>query len=210
MDIYAKSGMITKDVMKEGKDGLPQRAGGEKMDTTVYAGRPEDMTGRLEKETAVYDLLDELGMDYTRMEHEAIATVEGCGEIEKHLGIGISKNLFLCNAQRTRFYLLVMPGKKRFVTKDFCRQIESPRLSFAPEEYMEEFLHITPGSVSIMGLMNDKENRVQLAMDKEILEQEYFGCHPCVNTVSMRISMKELLEKFLPAVHHDYIQVTLA
>lgn len=179
------------------------------IDTTVYAGRPEDCSGRLDKEIRVYDTLDALEIPYTRVDHEAIFTIEGCKEIDKVLGIMLCKNLFLCNSQKTKFYMLLMPGEKRFVTKDFSKQIESPRLSFAPEEFMEEFLDITPGSVSVLGLMNDKDNQVQLAIDKDVLNAEYLGCHPCINTSSIRVSMKDILEKFLPHVHHDYLVVDL-
>ncbi|HIW81071.1 MAG TPA: prolyl-tRNA synthetase associated domain-containing protein [Candidatus Acetatifactor stercoripullorum] len=161
------------------------------------------------KELAVYELLDDLGISYTRLDHEAVYTIEGCDEIGGLLGVKLCKNLFLCNSQRTKFYLLMMPGDKRFVTREFCRQIQSPRLSFAPPEYMEQFLNITPGSVSVMGLMNDTENRVQLVIDRQVLEMEYIGCHPCVNTSSIRLSTKDLAEKFLPRVKHDYWTVEL-
>lgn len=176
----------------------------------VHHGRPTNEEGRLKKEIAVYDLLDRLEVEYTCIDHEAIFTIEGCRSIDSVLGIHLCKNIFLCNTQKTKFYLLMMPGEKRFVTKDFCHQIESPRLSFAPQEYMEEYLDITPGSVSVMGLMNDHEHHVQLVIDKDVLEEEFLGFHPCINTTSMRITMKDLVEKFLPAVEHDYLTVDLA
>ncbi len=175
----------------------------------VYHGRPENVEERLPKEVAVYDLLDELGIPYDRIDHEAIFTIEGCNNIDGVLGIHLCKNIFLCNSQKTKFYLLLMPGQKRFVTKDFCKQIVSPRLSFAPAEFMEEYLDITPGSVSVMGLMNDKKHHVQLVIDQDVLKEEYIGFHPCINTSSMRIAMKDLLEKFLPAVEHEYMTVDL-
>ena len=157
-------------------------------DIIVYHGRPEDLAQRLSKEVAVYDLLDELGIAYDRIDHEAIFTIEGCNSIDGVLGIHLCKNIFLCNSQKTKFYLLLMPGEKRFVTKDFCKQIVSPRLSFAPAEFMEEYLDITPGSVSVMGIMNDKEHHVQLVIDQDVLKEEYIGFHPCINTSSMRIA----------------------
>lgn len=171
-------------------------------------GRP-NAEGRLAKEMAVYDALDALQIPYLRVDHEAIFSVEACQEVDKALGIHICKNLFLCNSQKTRFYMLMMPGEKRFVTKEFCHQIQSSRLSFAPEEYMVKFLDITPGSVSVMGLLNDKDKQVQLVIDKDILEAEYLGCHPCINTSSLRVAMKDILEKFLPYVEHDYLVVDL-
>lgn len=178
-------------------------------DKTVYIGRPASSEGRLPKEMAVYDTLDALGISYTRLDHEAIYTVDGCNEVDQLMDMTICKNLFLCNRQKTKFYLLLMPGEKRFSTSEFCKLIESPRLSFAPEEYMVQFLNITPGSVSVMGLMNDVENQVQLYIDKDVLEEEYLGCHPCVNTASIKLKVSDVLEKFLPHVHHDYKIVEL-
>ena len=170
----------------------------------VYHGRPLHVDGRLQKEIAVYDLLDSLSISYDRVDHQAMMTIAQCEEVDKSLGISICKNLFLCNQQKTKFYLLLMPGMKKFVTKEVCKLIPSPRLSFANETYMEEFLNITPGSVSIMGLMNDKENRVKLLIDREVAEAEYLGCHPCINTSSLKMKTKDVLERFLPAVGHEY------
>ena len=166
-------------------------------------GRPGDLSGRLEKEISVYDLLDELEIEYKRVDHPAAETMEACREIEKTLGVEICKNLFLCNRQKTDFYLLMMPGSKPFKTKDITKQLGCARLSFAGEEFMEEFLDITPGSVSVLGLMNDKENRVRLVIDKDILDGEYIGCHPCINTSSLAVKTADIMGKFLPAVRHE-------
>ncbi len=175
----------------------------------LIKGRPADCTGRLEREIAVYDLLDELGIEYLRMDHEEANTMEACNEIDRVLGAAICKNLFLCNRQKTNFYLLMMPGDKPLKTKDLSKQINSARLSFAEPEYMEEYLHIKPGAVSVMGLMNDKENHVQLLIDKEILDSETLGCHPCVSTSSLKLQTKDVLEVFLPAVKHEPILIEL-
>lgn len=175
----------------------------------LIKGRPANESDRLAKEIRVYDLLDKLGMEYYRTDHEPATTMKVCNDIDKILGALICKNLFLCNRQKTQFYLLMMPGDKTFKTKDLSRQINSARLSFADEEYMEKYLDITPGSVSIMGLMNDTDNNVQLLMDKEVLEDEVLGCHPCINTSSLKLKTREVLDKFLPAVHHEAIIVEL-
>ena len=165
--------------------------------------------GRLSKEMAVYELLEKLEIPYLRVDHEAAATVDDCHDVDEALGIHICKNLFLCNRQKTDFYLLMMPGLKKFKTKELSAQLGTARLSFAEAEYMEEFLNIMPGSVSVMGLMNDKEHRVRLLIDRELLQDEFVGCHPCVNTASLKIRMKDILEKFLPHVGHDYTAVEL-
>lgn len=167
-------------------------------------GRPTNLTGRLPKEIRVYDFLDKLGVSYQRVDHEAAMTMEACEEIDRVLGddTSICKNLFLCNRQETSFYLLLMPGDKPFKTKELSSQIGSSRLSFAKPEYMEQYLDITPGSVSIMGLMNDTEEKVQLLIDEDILKENYFGCHPCVNTSSLKIRLEDLVEKIIPALGH--------
>ena len=176
---------------------------------TVYEGRPKDNQGRLERETKVYDLLDQLNIPYWRTDHERADTMTACNEIDRVLDVLICKNLFLCNRQKTKFYLLMMPGDKPFRTKELSAQIQSARLSFAPEEYMEEYLHIAPGAVSIMGLMNDTENHVQLLVDEDVLKGEFLGCHPCVCTSSLKLYTKDVFETFLKEVHHDYIVVSL-
>ena len=169
----------------------------------LFSGRPADLSGRLQKEVRVYDLLDSLSIEYLRVDHPAAETMEACAEIEKTLGAEICKNLFLRNRQKTDFYLLMMPGSKPFKTKDITSQLGCSRLSFAEAEFMQEFLNITPGSVSVLGLMNDKENRVRLVIDKDILNSEYIGCHPCINTSSLAIKTSDILNKFLKAVAHE-------
>ena len=172
-------------------------------------GRPADCTGRLEKEIRCYDLLDSLGIDYQRIDHEAAATMEICAEIDKTLGATICKHLLLCNRQCTAFYLLMLPGEKNFRTSVLSKEIGSSRLSFADAKYMEEFLDITPGSVSILGLMNDHGNRVQLLIDEEVLQGEHIGCHPCINTSSLRIKTADMVSKIIPALGHEPRLVTL-
>jgi len=174
-----------------------------------YLGRPENESGRLEKEIRVYDLLNKLNIEFYRVDHEPAMTMEVCGELNKALECEICKNLFLCNKQETKFYLLLIPGGKMFATKDISAQINSPRLSFASGEYMEKFLDITPGSVSVLGLMNDKDNNVQLVIDEDVIKAEFVGCHPCINTSTLRIKTVDLLEKILPEIKHEPIIVKL-
>lgn len=180
------------------------------MDLKMVKGRPKSMEGRLEKEIRVYDLLDSLGICYDRVDHEEANTMEACAAIDEVLAPAvICKNLFLCNAQKTKFYLLMIREDKKFKTKEISHQINSSRLSFAPPEYMEKYLDITPGSVSVMGLMNDKENEVTLLVDEDVLKAEYFGCHPCINTSSLRLKVLDVFETFLQAVGHEYQVVRL-
>ena len=176
----------------------------------LIKGRPANEADRLDKEIRVYDLLDQLGMEYYRTDHEPATTMEVCNDIDKILGTLICKNLFLCNRQKTQFYLLMMPGDKPFKTKELSKQIGSARLSFATPDFMLEFLDIKPGAVSVMGLMNDQEHHVELLVDEELLEYEQLGCHPCVNTSSLRLRTKDVLEKFVPATGHSFQTVHIA
>ena len=175
----------------------------------LLTGRPETNDGRLEKEIRTYDFLDSLGVSYERIDHEPAMTMEVCEEIDRVLGATICKNLFLCNRQQTDFYLLMIPGDKQFKTKDISAQIGSSRLSFATAEFMEELLDITPGSVSVLGLMNDKDGRVRLLIDEDVLKGEYIGCHPCVNTSSLKIRTDDMMDKIIPAMKHTPTMVKL-
>ena len=172
-------------------------------------GRPENTTARLPKEVRVYDFLDNLNISYTRVDHEPAMTMEACEEVDKVLGTELCKNLLLCNRQETSFYLLMMPADKPFKTKDLSAQINSARLSFAKGEYMEEFLDITPGSLSFLGLMNDKDKKVTLLIDGDILKAEAIGVHPCINTSSLALKTADITEKIIPALGHAPTIVTL-
>jgi len=175
----------------------------------LQQGRPANCAGRLPKEIRVYDLLDALAVPYQRIDHEAAMTMEACAAIDEALQATICKNLMLCNRQCTAFYLLLMPGDKPFKTKDLSQQIGSSRLSFAAPEYMEQYLDITPGSLSVLGLMNDKEHHVQLLIDEDVLKGEYIGCHPCINTSSLRLRTEDLINKIIPAMGHTHTLVHL-
>ena len=172
-------------------------------------GRPADISGRQDKEIRVYDLLDRLGIAYDRTDHEAAMTMDDCLEIDRILGTIICKNLFLTNRQQTEFYLLLMPGDKPFKTKLLSKQLGTARLSFASPQHMEELLGVTPGSVSIVCLMNDTGGKVKAVIDSDVLKDEFLGCHPCMNTSSLKIRTTDITDKFLPAVHHGFTAVEL-
>ena len=175
----------------------------------LYKGRPENTQGRLDREIRVYDLLDSLNIEYYRTDHERADNMEACNEIDSILDVIICKNLFLTNRQKTKYFLLMMPGDKKFKTKELTSQINSARLSFAGADDMLKYLDIEPGAVSIMGLMNDRDKTVQLLIDEDVLKDEYIGCHPCVCTSSLKIKTKDIVDIFLPYTGHEYIQVSL-
>lgn len=192
------------------QSGESDFAGWEEGRILLQEGRPQDESGRLEKEIRVYDLLDGLALEYQRVDHAPVMTMEACQEINHALGNVICKNLFLCNRQKTQFYLLMMPGDKVFRARELSAQIGSARLSFGDPEFMEQFLDIAPGSLSVMGLMNDREGRVRLLVDEDVLQEAFLGCHPCVNTSSIRLRTGDVFGKFLEAVGHDMTVVHLA
>ena len=174
-------------------------------------GSPTDMGGRSEREIRAYEFLDRLGVSFDRTDHpeQPATSMEVCAEVDAILGVHICKNLFLCNRQKTSFYLLIMPGDKPFKTKELSGQMGVSRISFGDERHMAELLDLHPGSVSVLGLMNDREHRVRLVVDEDVLKEEWFGCHPCVNTSSLRFRTADMMDKLLPAVDHDFTVVRL-
>lgn len=176
--------------------------------SAVYNGRPEK-DALLACESAVYDFLEKLGIPYRAVSHDEAMTMEACAAIDERLGLSMCKNLFLTNRQQTDFYLLLMPGNKPFKTKELSGQLGVARLSFGSGEKMQEYLGLLPGSVSVMGLMNDRERAVRLLIDADLLRDAELGCHPCTNTASLALSMDDLLQKFLPATGHTPTTVTL-
>ncbi len=177
------------------------------IDKTLYTGRPADK--RIDKEERCYALLDGLGIEYWRVDHDYADHIEDCHEVEKVLGCEICKNLLLTNRQQTEIYLLHLPGDKPFKTKILSKQIGTARLSFGTPEQMLETLDITPGSVSVLGLMNDKDKRVHLLIDRDLLKEEYFGCHPCINSSSLKFRTSDLIERIIPAMQHtpEYVEL---
>lgn len=173
-------------------------------------GRPENIAERLPKEQRCYELLDQLGIVYQRVDHAVTMTMEACKEVDEVLEAPTCKNLLLCTRNKSQFYLLLLPGDKVFKTSDLSKQIGSSRLSFAEGTYMEEYLDITPGSLSIMGLMNDQQKRVQLILDADVLKNAWFGCHPCINTTTLRMETRDVVDILIPAMGHEPVIVDLA
>ena len=175
--------------------------------SSVYHGAPAESRTPVEDRT--YAALEELGIPFDRVDHDPAEDMADCAVISQALGADICKNLLLTPRNRSAFYLLCMPGDKPFSTKDFSKLIGSSRLSFATEEDLIGLLGCHAGSASILGLMNDTEHRVTLAIDRTVAEDEWFGCHPCENTSSLRLKTCDVLEKFLPATGHEAVIVDL-
>ena len=157
-------------------------------------------------ENKIYATLDKLGIAYQSLHHPAIMTMEEGAEIAQKLGCTSCKSLFLTNKQQ-EYFMLLLPANKKLKTKELAGQIGSSHLSFASEKAMENLLCTFPGAVSILGLIYDKENKVQLLIDKEILESTYIGCHPCVNTFSLKIRLEHILKILLPKISHQNFNI---
>lgn len=175
----------------------------------LFSGHPPYTAVMGDAERSVYDFLDRRGVVYETLCHEAAFTMEECAAVEERIGAPVCKNLFLCNRQQTQFYLLMLPGDKVFKTKYLSSELGCARLSFAGESHMVELLGIHPGAVSPMGLLNDSEGKVQLVVDRDLLSSEFLGCHPCVNTATLKLRMDDLLGKVVPATGHEYRIVDL-
>ena len=172
------------------------------MISEIFKGRPQDESARLPKEIAVYDFLDLLGIEYERVDHDPADTIEDCLAVEEVIGVGICKNLFVRNRTGTEYYMIMMSGHKTFRTADVSKKIGTSRLSFASAEEMEKMLDVTPGSVTVMALKNDTAGKVNLCIDRDIINGEYIRCHPCINTSTLKMKTSDLLSKFLPKVRH--------
>lgn len=154
-------------------------------------------------EAEILDYLNKNNIQYTQTRHQALFTMDKYETIQKQIGCMIPKNLFLCNRQKTKFYLLLMPGDKKFLTKELSSQINSARLSFADEDKLKETLHCFKGSTSPFGLIFDSEDEVELLIDQDLWSQEYLGFHPCDNTSTVKIGKEEFI-RFLALIHKEY------
>lgn len=168
-----------------------------------YRGKPKDLDKRQEKERKCYEFLEKIGIDYEVVDHEEALDMDKCLEIETVLGVKICKNIMLCNRQETRFFIFMMPGDKKYVTKDVSKKIGMSRLSFAKEEHLKDYLNVTPGSVSVLGLLNDIDNRVELVIDRDVIGQNHIRCHPCVNTSTLKIKTDDFLTRIIPALNKE-------
>ena len=173
----------------------------------VYRGAPAEK--RPDPEQRCYDVLDTLGIGYDRVDHDAAFTMEDCEAISAALGVPICKNLVLTPRNKSAYYLLCLPGDKPFHTKDLSAQINSSRLSFAPEDSLWELLHCHPGSATVLGLANDTEHRVQLLLDREVYDAPYMSCHPCICTSTLKLKTSDVLTRLLPHTGHTPIVVDL-
>jgi Ala-tRNA(Pro) deacylase len=159
--------------------------------------------GRNDTEDKVYELLKKLNISYERVENDVVETMEECKEIDIALGTEIRKSIFLSNAKKTSFFLVVLPADKQLDTAALAKKIGVGKLTFASEDAMVKHLGTHPGSATIMGLINDVDEYVQLIMDKAVAEAEWFGCNPGINTAHLKVRTTDILKKFLPQIYHQ-------
>lgn len=148
----------------------------------------------------VCSYLDNLGINYKKIEHSPAATMEECKKIEEILDNAICKNLLLRTTNGSAYYLLILRNDKQFVTSRISKLLGSSRLSFASGEEMESLLNTTPGSLSILSLIFDKEKKIKLAVDRDAVENEFFCCHPCDNTATLKIKASDITDIFIPSL----------
>lgn len=168
----------------------------------LHIGRPENKVSDIEEKT--YNFLSELGISFECIEHSPAETIAICHQIEEKLGARICKNLFLKNSAQTQYYLLLLDGDTKFESSTISKQIGSTRLSFASAEKLDEYLGLQPGSVSVLGLINDKEANVTLLIESKLLEDEFFCCHPCKNTSTLKFRTSDIVERIIPATNHNF------
>ncbi len=162
---------------------------------------PQEFANELEKE--VYGKLNELNISFDRVDNDVVESMEECLEIDKKLGTEIRKTIIVCNEKKTQFYLIVLPSEKRFDSKEFRNKMECSRVSFAKVEDMERVLGVLPGSATVMSVIKDNDNIVQVVIDKEVADEEFFGCNTGANTRHIKIKTKDLIDVILPNLNHE-------
>lgn len=153
-------------------------------------------------ETKVYETLSKLSIPFELVDNDSVESMEECIEISEKLGAEIRKTIFLCNRKKTSFYMVILPANKSFNTKEHCKKMDVSRLSFASGDLMMQHLDVAPGTATIMSLINDPDEKVELFIDKEIANSEFFACNPGANTTHLKIKTKDLLNKLLPKIDH--------
>ncbi|MBO5495601.1 MAG: prolyl-tRNA synthetase associated domain-containing protein [Eubacterium sp.] len=152
----------------------------------------------------VYETLDALEIPFERVDNTPAVTMEDCIEIDEKLKVKTVKTLFLCNRQKTAFYLFVTAGDKPFVTKDFGKALGVSRVSFAPAELLDSMLDTKPGATTVLSTVLDTDNSIRVVIDSEVTGYEYYGCTDGTATSYMRLKTEDVLNKYLPYTNHEY------
>ena len=156
----------------------------------IYKNEPKKFFTKLQKK--VYEVLKELHIQFERVETDEAITMEDCIEINKKLDMKMVKTLFLCNRQKTSFYLFITCGDKRFDSKKFSSELDIARVSFTDESLMNEMLGTKIGAATIFSSLIDKDNKVNIVLDKDVLKEEFYGCSDGTTTGYMKIKISDI------------------
>lgn len=149
-----------------------------------------------------YESLAKLRISFERVETDETITMEDCIQINEKLDMKMVKTLFLCNRQKTIFYLFVTTADKPFNSKKFSDELGTPRVSFAPAELMENILGVKIGAATVFGVLMDKDNLVKVVFDRDVLLEKWYGCSDGTNTGYMKVKTELIVEKFLTDTNH--------
>ena len=167
---------------------------------------PDECT---ETEYEVFAFLERSGADYTWLSHGEKFAVSEYEEVCRALQIKIIRNIFLEN-KKGELYLLMIHADKKFVTKEVSRSVGSSRLQFASADLLMQTMRSEPGGVSNLALIFDTQKRVQLVVDRDLLDAPYMGMVPASRTKSLRMTPKDWLEKVVPAMQHEAMIIDIA
>jgi len=156
-----------------------------------------------ETQRMIYEALEELKIPFDRVENDFMISMEDCEAVNKKMNTRMAKNLFLCNRQKTEFYLFITKDNKHFNTKIFSKAMGISRVSFAPEETLTEYLGTKIGATTIFSLVYDKDCKVHLVIDKDVLEEKFHACNDGTNNAHIKITTKDLMEKYLKYTKHE-------
>lgn len=161
---------------------------------------PESYQTRLQQ--MVYQTLVKLHIPFERVHTDEAITMEDCTQIDATLKMKMVKTLFLCNRQKTNYYLFITCGTKPFRSKDFSNALGVPRVSFAPVDKMEELLQTKVGAATVFSALLDKNQQVQIVFDKDVLAEEWYGCSDGTTTGYMKVRTAQILHEFLTFAGH--------
>lgn len=165
---------------------------------------------RLQTRKQVLQLLDENRIPYELHEHERAFTIDDCLQMSFiDENVTICKNIMLCNRQKTQFYLMLLKPRTPFRTAVVSKALGVSRLSFAPEEALEEKLHLTSGSVSPLGLMFDRDHEITLCYEPGICDTKQIAFHPCDNAATVIFTQEAFWKQVIPALGIHPVKVEL-
>ncbi|HKJ26010.1 MAG TPA: prolyl-tRNA synthetase associated domain-containing protein [Anaerolineales bacterium] len=151
---------------------------------------------------AIFTILDDLSIQYKRIDHVPVYTSQQARELIPEQQAASVKNLFLKDKKGRQHFLVAIADHKSLDMKKLASQIGSTRLSLASPDRLQTYLGVEPGAVSLLALVNDPENQVQLLIDRDVWDEQFLQCHPLVNTATLILAMDDV-KRFLEGVGHS-------